>query len=197
MVRWFNMLVHTVFPCEVTAGGVKIQHIPDLMSRINVWAYAQSGTLLQYVLLILPFSSHQSYPPSGLQRVISWLSFSKAFAFIFCSCVPNMVQFARFKSPTFLVPVPWTGSFDHSFSPAPYQLTHGPVLAHEPGLGCLSCREFQRGFLIMIWWVFKVLVTQFELQFDKNVTLFNRKLQTRHCFNNWWSYFLMFYSSGK
>lgn len=130
MVRWFNMLVHTVFPCKVTAGGVKIQHIPDLMSQINVWVYAQSGTLLQYVLLILPFSSHQSYPPL---RVAA----SHFLAVIFqsvCVCVhllllcpkhgaicptqiPNDPQPFWFQ---YHGPVVSRWSFDHSFSPAPY-----------------------------------------------------------------------------
>lgn len=143
-----------------------------------------------------PQGCSESFPGCHFPKCLRLRSSSALVSQTWCNLPDSNPQW----SPTFLVPVPWTGSFDHSFSPAPYQLTHGPVLAHEPGLGCLSCREFQRfvrGFLIMIWWVFKVLVTQFELQFDKNVTLFNRKLQTRHCFNNWWSYFLMFYSSGK
>lgn len=126
MVRWFNMLVHTVFPCEVTAGGVKIQHIPDLMSQINVWVYAQSGTLLQYVLLILPFSSHQSNPPQGCSESFPGCHFPKCLRLrsssalvsqTWCNLPDSNPQPFWFQ---YHGPVVSRWSFDHSFSPAPY-----------------------------------------------------------------------------
>lgn len=128
MVRWFNMLVHTVFPCKVTAGGVKIQHIPDLTNKcLSVCSVRNTPPvcITDTSVLITSVLSPLRVAASHFLAVIFQSVCVCVHLLLLCSkhgaiCptqIPNDPQPFWFQ---YHGPVVSRWSFDHSFSPAPY-----------------------------------------------------------------------------